>query len=61
MGSYAADVVELLDGLGIARAAVIGLSMGGLVAMEVAVSYPQRCFGARAGAWWPCALLVLFF
>ena len=39
---YAADVEGLLDGLGITRAAVVGLSMGGLVTMELAVS--------RAGA-----------
>lgn len=44
MSSYAADIVELLDELRISRAAVIGLSMGGLVAMELAVSYPQRCW-----------------
>lgn len=45
MGSYAADIVELLDDeLKISRAAVIGLSMGGLVAMELAVSYPGRCW-----------------
>ena len=45
MDSYADDIVELLDGeLKISRAAVIGLSMGGLVAMEFAVAYPERCW-----------------
>jgi pimeloyl-ACP methyl ester carboxylesterase len=42
MGEYAADVEELLDGLGIMRAAIVGLSMGGLVTMELAVSRPER-------------------
>ena len=42
MREFAADIEELLDGLGIARAAVVGLSMGGLVAMELAVARPQR-------------------
>jgi 3-oxoadipate enol-lactonase len=44
MREYAADVAELLDDLGIKRAAVIGLSMGGLVTMELAASRPERCW-----------------
>jgi 3-oxoadipate enol-lactonase len=42
MRELAADVDELLDDLAIGRAAVIGLSMGGLVAMELAISRPDR-------------------
>jgi pimeloyl-ACP methyl ester carboxylesterase len=42
MREYAADVEELLGTLGIARAAVVGLSMGGLVAMELAAGSPGR-------------------
>jgi 3-oxoadipate enol-lactonase len=42
MREYAADIEDLLDGLGIARAAVIGLSMGGLVTMELAGARPER-------------------
>jgi 3-oxoadipate enol-lactonase len=42
MREYAADIEELLDGLGIARAAVVGLSMGGLVTMELAAFRPDR-------------------
>ena len=42
MREYAADIEELLDGLGIERAAVVGLSMGGLVAMELAAFEPER-------------------
>jgi len=44
MREYAADIGELLAELGIARAAVVGLSMGGLVAMELAAAAPQRCW-----------------
>lgn len=42
MREFAADIEGLLDELGIARAAIVGLSMGGLVAMELAVSQPER-------------------
>jgi 3-oxoadipate enol-lactonase len=42
MREYAADVEELLDGLEIARAAIVGLSMGGLVTMELAAARPER-------------------
>lgn len=36
------DLVELLDALGIERAAVVGSSFGGKVALEVAVRHPGR-------------------
>ncbi|MBW0104093.1 alpha/beta fold hydrolase [Pseudonocardia sp. KRD291] len=36
------DVVALLDHLGIERADMLGYSLGGLVATEVAVRYPER-------------------
>jgi 3-oxoadipate enol-lactonase len=47
---YAEDVEELLAGLGIERAAVVGLSMGGLVAMDLATTHPQR--------WWALGLVA---
>jgi pimeloyl-ACP methyl ester carboxylesterase len=40
--ALASDVVAVLDHLGIDRAHVLGHSMGGGVAMELAVSYPDR-------------------
>ena len=50
MREYAADVEDLLDDLGINRAAVIGLSMGGLVTMELA--------GARPARYWAIGLVA---
>ncbi|HLT48120.1 MAG TPA: alpha/beta hydrolase [Rubricoccaceae bacterium] len=38
----AADVVAFLDAMGIARATVVGHSMGSAVAQRVAASYPER-------------------
>jgi len=38
MSELAADVLTLLDELEIAQTAVVGLSMGGLVAMELATN-----------------------
>jgi 3-oxoadipate enol-lactonase len=47
---YAEDVVELLDILGVGRAAVVGLSMGGLVAMDLVTTHPER--------WWALGLVA---
>ena len=44
MAQLAADVGHLLDRKGIATAALAGLSMGGLVVMELAAAQPER--------WW---------
>jgi len=40
--SFAADVVELLDELGIERPCVVGSSLGGRVALELATVAPER-------------------
>ena len=42
LGDMAADAVGLLDALGIARAHIVGASMGGAIAQEVALRYPSR-------------------
>jgi pimeloyl-ACP methyl ester carboxylesterase len=38
----AEDTVGLMDALGIKSAHVVGLSMGGMIAQEIAISFPQR-------------------
>jgi pimeloyl-ACP methyl ester carboxylesterase len=45
MRRFADSVLELLDALGIARSTVVGLSMGGLVAMELGLAAPDRVDG----------------
>ena len=45
MADFAADLAGLLDRLGITKAAVVGHSMGGYVALAFARLYPQRMLG----------------
>ncbi len=42
MADYGADVAALLDHVGWERPAVVGISFGGMVAQEFAVSHPDR-------------------
>jgi 3-oxoadipate enol-lactonase len=50
MGQLADAVRHLLDALGLARAVVVGLSMGGLVAMELGLRAPDRVDGVVLAA-----------
>ncbi|MBY6437018.1 3-oxoadipate enol-lactonase [Rhodococcus kroppenstedtii] len=56
VADLAADVTALLDGLGLDRVHVVGLSLGGAVAQTLAAQYPERiaslaviCSAARFG------------
>jgi pimeloyl-ACP methyl ester carboxylesterase len=42
--TYAGDVLELLDQLGVGQAIFVGTSLGGLVTMTIAAMAPQRIF-----------------
>ncbi len=48
--SWEDDVVGVLDELGIERAALVGLSMGGRVAIDVALAHPERLWALAAVA-----------
>lgn len=50
----AEDIVRLLDHLKIEKAHLVGYSMGGLITLKIALTYPQRVISAiPAGYGWP--------
>jgi len=54
----AGDIVAVLDAAGIAKAHVLGASLGGMVAQELAISHPERVDGlvlACTAPGWPFA------
>jgi pimeloyl-ACP methyl ester carboxylesterase len=47
------DVIAVMDALGIAKAHVVGHSMGAYTALHVGINYPARCISvAAAGCGW---------
>lgn len=42
MAQYAADAMALVDAVGWARCRIVGISFGGMVAQEIAVTWPER-------------------
>jgi pimeloyl-ACP methyl ester carboxylesterase len=46
----AADAVAVLDALGLARVFVFGISMGGMIAQEIALQHPERVRALALGA-----------
>ncbi|EYC50207.1 adhesin [Hylemonella gracilis str. Niagara R] len=43
LADHARQVALVLDDLGVQRAALVGLSLGGMVAQAYALAYPERC------------------
>ncbi len=64
--SHAGDVLAMLDALSIARAVLVGASLGGLVALDLAASHPERVVGlvladpALPGRSWSAVLQAHF-
>jgi pimeloyl-ACP methyl ester carboxylesterase len=46
---FADDTAGLMDALGIERAHVLGISMGGYIAQELAINYPEKIRGLILG------------
>jgi pimeloyl-ACP methyl ester carboxylesterase len=42
LGAHVADLVDVLDGLGVQQATVVGHSMGGFVAARLVAAHPER-------------------
>lgn len=53
IGQFAADAAGLLDALGIASAHIVGASMGGAIAQEFGLAYPERTRSLTIVCSWP--------
>jgi pimeloyl-ACP methyl ester carboxylesterase len=42
LSDMAEDTIGLMDALGIASAHIVGISMGGMIAQEIAITFPKR-------------------
>jgi pimeloyl-ACP methyl ester carboxylesterase len=42
LGLLAGDTAGLMDALGISKAHILGISMGGMIAQELAINYPEK-------------------
>jgi pimeloyl-ACP methyl ester carboxylesterase len=53
MRQFAVDVIGLMDALGIERAHIVGASMGGAIAQELAITAPERLATVTIICSWP--------
>jgi pimeloyl-ACP methyl ester carboxylesterase len=44
------DVLAVLDHAGVQRASLVGTSLGGMIAQELALAHPG---GSTSWSWWP--------
>jgi pimeloyl-ACP methyl ester carboxylesterase len=48
------DTVGLMDHLGIKKANILGVSMGGMIALEIAINYPEKVSKLVLGCTFAC-------
>ena len=48
------DAVKLMDALGIQKADIVGASMGGMIAQELAINYPEKAGKLVLACTYPC-------
>lgn len=53
MADMADDVAAMLDAVGVDKAVVAGISMGGMIAQQLALRHPERVAGLVLMATWP--------